>query len=186
MNTKNNQRFREMDLRMKNAMMNLLREMDFEKITVKKICESAGVNRSTFYAHYIDIYDLMEQTEEQLRLELLSSYTPQEKAASAVFSDWPFVPFLRHIKKHRYFYKIALQYRKSFPLRQGFEPMWEQIVKPRCERAGITDEAEMMYYLVYFQAGFTMVLKRWVDCGCKESEETVTKLLENCVPSVWR
>lgn len=92
MNTKNNQRFREMDLRMKNAMMNLLREMDFEKITVKKICESAG----------------------------------------------------------------------------------------------ITDEAEMMYYLVYFQAGFTMVLKRWVDCGCKESEETVTKLLENCVPSVWR
>lgn len=60
MNTKNNQRFQDMDIRLKSALLELMKDSDFEKITVKQICEKAQVNRSTFYAHYTDIYDIME------------------------------------------------------------------------------------------------------------------------------
>ena len=55
MNTKNNQRYQETEIRMEAAMLKLMEHTDFEKITVKKICETAGVNRSTFYAHFTDI-----------------------------------------------------------------------------------------------------------------------------------
>ena len=41
-------------------------------ITVKEICERAGVNRSTFYLHYTDIYDLLEQTENDLMEQFLT------------------------------------------------------------------------------------------------------------------
>lgn len=44
----------------------------------------------------------------------------------------------------------------------------------------------MMYYFVYFQAGFTMVVKRWVDTGCKESESRIAQTLKNCIPAVWQ
>lgn len=64
--------------------------------------------------------------------------------------------------------------------------MWNLIIKPRCQAAGITSEDEMMYYFVYFQAGFTMVLKRWVDTGCKESEAIIAQTLKNCIPAVWQ
>lgn len=46
--------------KLKNSFIDLVLEMPFDKITVTKIVEKAGVNRGTFYAHYADIYDLMQ------------------------------------------------------------------------------------------------------------------------------
>ena len=64
MNTKNNQRFKDTEIRMQSVMLELMKYMEFEKITVKKICEKAQVNRSTFYAHFIDINDMLDKMEQ--------------------------------------------------------------------------------------------------------------------------
>ena len=66
MNTKNNQRYRDMDKKLKSTLLELLKTTGFEKVTVKKLCETACVNRTTFYAHYADIYEMMGQMEEHL------------------------------------------------------------------------------------------------------------------------
>lgn len=44
---------------LKNALCDLVNDNDFEKITVKDICKRASVNRITFYDHYKDKYDLL-------------------------------------------------------------------------------------------------------------------------------
>lgn len=118
MNKKNNQRFHDTEVRMEAAMLELMKTMEFEKITVKKICEKAEVNRSTFYAHFLDIYDMLDKMEKELRKELLESY--HEYSESLTFSEQSFICFLEHIRKHQYFYKINLRTRTSFPLKQGF------------------------------------------------------------------
>ena len=46
---------------MDEALISLLKEKDLEYITVKEICEKAGVNRSTFYLHYETIADLVNK-----------------------------------------------------------------------------------------------------------------------------
>ncbi|KNZ41608.1 TetR/AcrR family transcriptional regulator [Acetobacterium bakii] len=43
------------------AFLELIQEKDVEKITVTDIITRADINRGTFYAHYQDIRDLMEQ-----------------------------------------------------------------------------------------------------------------------------
>ena len=129
---------------------------------------------------------MMDQMETYLNRKLLKNYPPGGQVTDNVFPMWPFVPFLRHIRKHSSFYKIALQHRKNFPLSQGYEPLLDQIIRPRCAAAGITSESEMLYYFVYFQAGFTMVLKRWVDTGCLQSEEELAQILQNCIPAVLK
>ncbi len=187
MNVKNNRRFHDTEISMEAAMLDLMKEMEFEKITVKKICERAQVNRSTFYAHFIDIFDMMDKMEQELRKELLNSYLehnlPEERT---MFSMQSFHLFLQHIKKHHYFYKINLKTRKEFPLKQGYERMWNDIIKLRCKQAGISSEEDMMCYFIYFQAGFTMLLKHWVDTDCKEAEEKLAEIIENCIPSVLK
>ena len=45
---------------LKNALTELLQEKAFEKITVTEICERADTSRITFYTHYSDKYDLLE------------------------------------------------------------------------------------------------------------------------------
>ncbi len=42
------------------ALIQLLLEEKFETISVSKLCQRAGINRGTFYLHYLDKYDLIE------------------------------------------------------------------------------------------------------------------------------
>ena len=45
---------------LKQALTDLLREKGFAAITVQDICGRATLNRATFYAHYVDKYDLID------------------------------------------------------------------------------------------------------------------------------
>ena len=114
MNKKNNHRFRETEIRMQTAMLEIMKNTELKKITVKKICEKAGVNRSTFYAHFIDIYDMLDKMQIELRKELLESY--KDAGKYTIFSQESFIFFLKYIKKHKYFYKINLSTRNTFPI----------------------------------------------------------------------
>ena len=52
--------------KMDKAFLELLQRKDFSFITVKEICEKAGVNRSTFYLHYQDQSALLEDIEKKV------------------------------------------------------------------------------------------------------------------------
>ena len=74
-------RVRRTRARLEQAMLELLREKDARSITVRELTERADVNRGTFYAHYKDVFDLLDQMEQALfqRLtQLLSSYSTQD------------------------------------------------------------------------------------------------------------
>lgn len=48
-----------------NAFLELRKQKDIEKITVKELAELAYINKATFYTHYHDIYDLSDQLEDE-------------------------------------------------------------------------------------------------------------------------
>jgi AcrR family transcriptional regulator len=56
---------------MNQALIQLLEEKDIGYISIKEICEKAGVNRSTFYLHYETIGDLIEETVEYITEKIL-------------------------------------------------------------------------------------------------------------------
>ena len=45
------------------AFIQLRKEKPLRKITVRELCDRAGIGRGTFYAHFLDVYDLNEQLE---------------------------------------------------------------------------------------------------------------------------
>lgn len=49
-----------------NSFIEIRSKKALEKITVKELCERAKINKSTFYSHYHDIYDLSEQLETEV------------------------------------------------------------------------------------------------------------------------
>ena len=56
--------------KMDEALIALLEKKDFDYISVKEICEAADVNRSTFYLHYSDIYNLLDEVENDMLKEI--------------------------------------------------------------------------------------------------------------------
>jgi len=178
MNTRNNQRYRGMDICMKAAMLELMQQMDFEKITVKAICERAGVNRGTFYTHYTDIGQMLEEIEEHLNGELAAAVKAEPTGAS------PFLPYLRYMKRHQYFYRVTLANRRTLPVKKSFRPLWEQLTAAQCLDAGIADGEALSYGFLYFQAGVSAVLQHWIETGCEKSEEELAQILEQCMPEL--
>ena len=60
---------------LKQTMIKMLADFPFEQISIKQLCEIAGISRVTFYTHYSDKYDLAEDIfsdmQEKGRVEFL-------------------------------------------------------------------------------------------------------------------
>lgn len=50
---------------LQNSLFELLEKKPMGKITIKELCENADINRTTFYAHYTDHYDLLSKIENE-------------------------------------------------------------------------------------------------------------------------
>ena len=60
------------------ALLKLMKEKNFEKIKIADICEEALINRSTFYAHYEDKYELLMALFEEQKISLLEKLDNKE------------------------------------------------------------------------------------------------------------
>ena len=71
--SKDDRRVKYTKMVLKESLIKLLAKKDISQISIKEICEDADINRSTFYSHYSDQYDLMRKVEDEL-LENVSEY----------------------------------------------------------------------------------------------------------------
>lgn len=181
MNIKNNKRYQNMDIYMKAAMLELMQTTPFEKITVKSICQKAGVNRGTFYSHYADMNGMLENLEEYLSGDLLLLVN---KWLNTENNHSIFLPYLQYIKEHRYVYQILLSHRKMLPIKNSFRPLLDKFITIPCHSFGITDEKEILCYKIYFQSGITVVLQHWIETNCEMNENEMNRVLLNCVPVI--
>ena len=60
------------------AFLSLRAKKELQKITVKELCEKAMVNKSTFYSHYNDIFDLEDQIENEVIHSVVNSISHPE------------------------------------------------------------------------------------------------------------
>lgn len=63
----------------RNAFWELRSHKSLEKITVKELCTLAYINKSTFYAHYPDIFALSNTLEEETITSVLQSILPNHE-----------------------------------------------------------------------------------------------------------
>ncbi|MBB3128103.1 AcrR family transcriptional regulator [Paenibacillus rhizosphaerae] len=105
------------------ALISLMAEKDYASITIRNIVEKAGVNRSTFYLHYYDKDDLLNQTASGILTALRSamrnpSYSHESARKDYEESGKPIssaVTLFEHIRQHAAFYTIMMNV-KDFPV----------------------------------------------------------------------
>lgn len=61
-----------------NAFIELRSRKEIERITIKELCERAQINKSTFYSHYHDIYDLTDRLETEIVSSILENLNRPE------------------------------------------------------------------------------------------------------------
>jgi len=124
MNTKNNQRYQENEKKIRECFISLLDSTDIDHITVRMICEAAGIHRSTFYTHFEDIFDLLHKTEAAMNASLYSEVKAVMDEPRFYCNPAHYIRFLKFMEKHQPFYLSCLKKRNSFPIPEGFEPLF--------------------------------------------------------------
>ena len=92
---------------MNQALISLLEKKEIDFISVTEVAKKAGVNRSTFYLHYDNIYELLEETIENLNKQFISSFNSKiavkinSKEDAFLITDEILVPYLNFVKENK-------------------------------------------------------------------------------------
>ncbi|KQX46809.1 MULTISPECIES: TetR/AcrR family transcriptional regulator [unclassified Paenibacillus] len=123
---------------LKDAFVELLQEMDIEKISVNRIAERATINRVTFYLHYRDIPDMLEKMADDMIGDIngILNCAPGNQNSTEE-EDWPLlVNLLEHIAEHAKFYKVILASKRTPIFTERLLKLLTELVTARVERMG--------------------------------------------------
>ena len=166
MNTKNNRRRKQSQERIERAFVELLQSRGIKEITVSDIIELAELNRSTFYANYMDIFDLADKVRgrmEQDFTDLFADYDYFNDRSGAL-------KMFTHIRDNQIFYKtyFKLCYDEKH-LISVYDPR-------RAEKEHI--EGNLRYHIEFFRNGLNAIIRLWLADGCRESPEEMAEVLK--------
>ena len=129
------------------------------------ICEIAKLNRSTFYANYIDIYDLAEKIKENMELE----FAKFQLSNNAKQDSDGYLNMFRYIKENQIFFKTYFKLEEI-----SMNPPTQY----RIELAEkYYDNKFIDYHIEFFRAGLNAIIKKWLNSGCKETPEEINEII---------
>ena len=171
---------------MENALVALLEHKDFKDISIMDICEEAGVNRSTFYAHYDNLYDLLKDTQQNAIDEFYKSFNMSLDLSGMSADELIFitpqylVPYLTFIKKNRRLYEVYNN-SNAFEVGEMDKHLIENIFMPVYAKNGVTDRRVVEYMSKYFISGVNAITMEWVKRGCKDDIMFICEVISICV-----
>lgn len=182
MNRKKNRGYQRTHAMIKKCTWDFLQEKDLDRIVIGEICEKALINRSTFYAHFQDIYDVFAQIEEDLEEELLQIYQEADLSSesASIVREYLLV-FLKFVAKYRRFYQVLMKDTENPVVKNLIGMLRSQIITPLMRGLSVPDRAAS-YYFSYVFAGFLSVIRQWLDEKCPESPEELADILFTVMP----
>jgi AcrR family transcriptional regulator len=173
------------DQLLKDTFIQIYKNKPLNKISVKEICSTAGLNRGTFYIHYENIYTLLEEIEEDLLTDL-KSLVKIDKLIVYTEKDIPvFIKtienLIEYIKLHDTYFKVLLGKNGDALFIYKIKRIIKNnlLIKFRAENRhfGNLDE----YLLEYIASGNMGIMIYWLETGMKISPGEliglVTKIL---------
>jgi len=175
MNISGNVRYQFTEEIIEKAVLNLLKKRKYDDFTVKDICAEAGINRSSFYAHYQDINDLMIKIEAGLSKKLQAIWHNSDAYGEEFFAS-----FFAFVGENKIFYKAFLKGNSpSFTAPDMLKKQKAAFRQLSLDKGFNYSDAEIDYHLHYFGAGLKAVCQQWLLSGCAESPEDMAKIIYN-------
>lgn len=122
----------------KDAFVELLEEMDIEKMTVSKITERATISRVTFYFHYKDIPDMLEKMADSMIEDIQNIIYNQREDKESNSVDWLMLTsLLEHFAENANFYKGTLGSKKTPIFIERLSMKVREMITKRIEQKGM-------------------------------------------------
>ncbi|MDQ0885856.1 AcrR family transcriptional regulator [Paenibacillus sp. V4I9] len=167
---------------LKEALLVLIEEKGFDAITIRDLTERAEINRATFYQHYKDKFDLLDQTIDEMLLSFATYASPK---SSTEFTDNDgtipiFSRMFEFISEHAFFFQVMMG-KHGVPFFQNRflnitrKFMDEKIknIHPHPEKMSIPKEIYIQY-MVFSNLG---LISYWLESDMQYSAKYMAKQL---------
>lgn len=176
--------------RIDEAFISLLDKKDFESITVKEICQKAGVNRSTFYLHYDTTDDLLMECNEYAIKKFLNSTSGANLTHKDIdnlsikelnfVTPEHLVPWLKFIKNNKSLFKTYFYKFSNLVIEKNNKLLFSNIANPIFDKLKVAENSKK-YYFQFHLEGIMAIVKLWVKNNCKEEIEEICNIIMGCM-----
>lgn len=174
-------------LLMDEALLLLLDKKEYDFITVKEICEKAGVNRSTFYLHYETIDDLLFETIGMINKRFQEAFNNKiinvnlsKKDDLFLITDDYLIPYLNFIKENKKIYKLIHDKPYIFQSNIVLKNMYDEIFDKILDKYNVPLE-EKDYLFSYYSYGLVAIIQKWIDKDCKDDILLISNLMKKVI-----
>lgn len=174
-------RVRRTKAQLRSALNQLLLEKSPEEITVTELTRLADVNRGTFYCHYKDVADMVEQTEK----EIFAEFARLMDAYSAKDLRQGLGPILEDVFSYiqRSFGPVPVYALKED---SAFLDRFKTLLREKVSREwnglySFTGTEQREFYLSFLVGGVVGLIQLWLESGQKESPQEMAALAESMI-----
>ncbi len=178
-------------VKMDEALLTLLEKKDFPYITVKELCEMAGVNRSTFYLHYETVDDLLAECVDYMNNKCFRRYSEHtlrtgSDIASAKLEDLVFITpeylkiYLEFVRENKIFIRTALNHPATLRADKTLEQMSTSVLSPVLSRFHFSED-DKDYVLSFYIKGLMGIVAQWLKEDCAASVERIITICMQCI-----
>jgi len=170
--------------RMSSALMEILSYKKFLDINVKELCLAAKVNRTTFYAHYSNTFELLEDTKDRIIKEFLAGYGSKKfqeikdnGEVDDLISEEYLLPYLSFIKENHQIYEVYVNNSLTFNTEEYFDQLVKNISKPMAAKKGLVDDVALRYASRFYIEGINSIVRMWIKRHFKESTDEICHII---------
>ena len=157
---------------LKDALLELLKHKRFYDINVRELCDKAGVNRSTFYRHYDNIADVMNDIIDDIGKIIIdantSSSNDPDHANNYVYHA------VRFFDEHHEYDPLILAEQDSL---LTILSRFEDFVLGSFDNIHTGNDAEKRYLVKFLLSGTYAILTDWVIHGRKEPAKQIADII---------
>ena len=176
---------------MDEAFLELLGKKDFSYITVKELCEAAGVNRSTFYLHYETMADLLSESVSHMTEQFLAYMKQDASAFAAKLRTCPMeelylvtpeylTPYLSYIKENQRLFRTSMENVAVLRLEDSYAGLFRHVLTPILDRYGVAEQ-DRPYLMAFYLHGLMAIISEWLKHDCADSIEYIAGMIQQCV-----
>lgn len=181
-NNKMDRRVRKTKKQLRQGLTKLLGEKGIKDITVRELSDLVDINRGTFYLHYKDVFDMVEQIENEM-FENFRSVLDEHPAKALKGKPLPMiVDIFRFIRENSDMCRVLISKNGDM----SFVNRLKELVRERCLNDWMeifnTDKSQNFgYYCSFIVSGCIGLLQSWLETGLRESPEYMADLAERMI-----
>ncbi|MCI8646852.1 MAG: TetR/AcrR family transcriptional regulator [Firmicutes bacterium] len=182
---KTDRRVRKTKHQLRQGLAKLMLEKSIKEITVKELTQLVDVNRGTFYLHYKDIYDMVDQLENEIMTEfraLLETVPDQEASRQHQLpSILPlFTSIYTYLAENADLCAVFLGENGDI----AFVEKIKGLVRDSCFRTWAAwypdvEPQRFEWFYAFVVGGHIGLIQNWLSTGMKESPEEIAALAED-------